>query len=165
MQLQLIKGQYIAVNGSLLNINVSVELTITFDKILITQKVLCVDSKLSLALLVYDFLRKHNVDILTSAYCLLIQNVPIITHMQWRRNNVRENMGQHISANETYEKSFKDEATLLKKLPNATAVATVAAPEVTPDAALIKKVRLFNHLPTNYLCNRQIPTSQKCPTH
>ena len=32
-QLQPIKGQYIAVNGSLLNINGSVELTITFDKI------------------------------------------------------------------------------------------------------------------------------------
>ena len=60
---QPILGQYIAVNGSLLNIKGSVELTITFDKIKIAHKFLCVDSKLYLALLGYDFLCKNKVDI------------------------------------------------------------------------------------------------------
>ena len=138
-QLQPINGQYIAVNGSILNIKGSVELTITFDKIEITQKCLCVDTNLFLALLGYDFLRKNKVDILTSANCLLIQNVPIITHMHKKRNNISENMGRHISANETNETNFEDKAQLLNKLPNATAVATVAASAISPDAALIEK--------------------------
>ena len=136
-QLQPIKGQYIAVNGSLLNIIGSVELTITLDKIEITQKFLCVDTKLFLALLGYNFLRKNKVDILTSANCLLIQNVQIITHMHKRRNKVREYIERDISSNKIDKMSFKDEAPLLNELPNATAVATVAAPEVTHDAALI----------------------------
>ena len=59
-------------NGSLLYIKESAELTVTFDKIEITLKFLCVDTNLSLALLGYDFLRKNKVDILTSANCLLI---------------------------------------------------------------------------------------------
>ena len=95
------------------------------------------NTKLFLALLGYNFLRENKVVILTSANCLLLQNVPIITHLHTRRNNVRENMGQHILANETNEKSFEDEAFLLNELPNATAFSTVAAPEVTHDAALI----------------------------
>ena len=106
VQLQPIKCQSIAVNKSLLNIKGSVELTIAIDKIEITHKFLCVDTKLSLALLGYDFLQTQKVDILTSANCLLLQNVPIITHMHKRRNKVRENMGRHISANEIYEKSY-----------------------------------------------------------
>ena len=138
-QLQPIKGQYIEVNGSLLNINKSIELTITFDKIKITHKFLIVDTKLFFALLGYDFLRKNKVDILTSANCLLIQNVQLITHMHKRRNNVRGNMGLHISANGTYLKSFEDEVPMLNELPNATAVATVTSPAVTPDTALIEK--------------------------
>ena len=138
-QLQPIKGQYIAVNESLLNIKGSVEFTITFDKIKIKHTFLCVDTKLSLALLGYDFFRQNKVDILTSANCLLIQNVPILTHMHKMRNNVRENMGRHISANETYEKSFEDEVPMLNELPNATAVATVTSPAVTLDKALIDK--------------------------
>ena len=141
-QLQPIKCKYIAVNGSLLNIKRSVELTIIFDKIEITHKFLCVDTNISLALLGYDFLRKNKVDILTSANCLLIQNVSIITHIHKRRNNVPEHMGRHISANETYENSFEDEALLLNKLPNAIAFATVAAPAVTHDAALIENSAL-----------------------
>ena len=70
--LQTIKGQYITVNGSLLNIIGLVYLTLTFDKIEITQNFLCVDTKLFLALLSYNFLRKNKVDILMSANCLLI---------------------------------------------------------------------------------------------
>ena len=42
-QLQLIKGCYMVANESLLNINGSAELTVTFDKIEITHKFLCVD--------------------------------------------------------------------------------------------------------------------------
>ena len=87
-QPQLIKGRYMVANGSLLNIRGSAELTVTFDKIEITHKFLWVDTKLSLALLGYDFFRKNKVDILTSAICLLIQNVPIITHMHKRRKTV-----------------------------------------------------------------------------
>ena len=164
-QLQPIKGQYIAVNRSLLNINGSVELTITFDKIEITQKFLCVDTKLFLALLGYNFLRKTKVNIFTSANCLLIQNVQIITHMHKRRNCVRKNMEREILSNETYKNSVEDEAPLLNELPNATAVATVDSPAVTPDTALIEKSAPLNQLPTNYLFYRQIPTSQKCRTH
>ena len=62
-QLQQIKGRYMVANGFLLNIKGSAELTITFDKIEITHKVLCVDTKLSLALLGYDFFRNNKVDI------------------------------------------------------------------------------------------------------
>ena len=138
-QLHPIKGQYIAVNGSFLNIKGSVELTITIDKIEIMQKNFWVDTKLFPSLLGYDFLRKNKVDILTSANCLLIQNVQIIIHMHKRPNSVRENMGRHISANETYDNSFEDKDPIMNKLFNATAVATVAAPAVTPDAALIDK--------------------------
>jgi hypothetical protein len=75
-------------NGSLLSIKGSINLTIAFDKIEITQKFLCVDSQLSLALLGYDFISKNKVDILTSASCLLIQNVPVITQMLKSRKSV-----------------------------------------------------------------------------
>ena len=92
-----------------------------------------------LALLGYNFLRENKVDILTSANCLLIQNVPIITHLHTRRNNVRENMGRHSSTNETYEKSFDYEVPMLNELPIATAIATVTSPKVTPDTAFIEK--------------------------
>ena len=60
--------------------------------------------------------------------------------MHKRRNNVRENIERDISSNETYTKSFEDEAQLLNELPNATAVATDAASIVSPDAALIEKI-------------------------
>ena len=134
-QLQPIKGQYITVNRSFLNIKKFVEFTITFDKIKITHKFLCVDRKLFFPLLGYNFIRKSKINILTCANCLLVQNVPIITHMYKRRNNVRENMGRHISANETYEKIFEYEVPMLNELNNATAV----APAITPDAALTEK--------------------------
>ena len=62
-QLQPIIGRYMVANGSLLNIKGSVELTVAFDKIEITHKFLCVDTKLSLAVLGYDFLRKNKIDI------------------------------------------------------------------------------------------------------
>ena len=62
-QFQPIKGRYMVANKSLLNIKGSAELTVTFDKIEITHKFVCVDTKLSLALLGYDFLRKTKVDI------------------------------------------------------------------------------------------------------
>ena len=62
-QHQPIKGRYMVANGSLLNIKGSAELTVTFDKIEITHKFLCVDTKLLLELLDYDFLRKINIDI------------------------------------------------------------------------------------------------------
>ena len=88
-QLQPIKGRYLVANGFLLNIKNSAKLAVTFDKIEITHKLLCVDTKLSLALLGYNFLRKNKVDILTSANCLLIQNVPIITHMHKSRKTVK----------------------------------------------------------------------------
>ena len=65
--------------------------------------------------------------------------MPIIIHMHKRRNNVRENMGRHILANVTYEKSFEDEVPMLNELPNATAVATGTSPAGTPDTALIEK--------------------------
>ena len=57
------------------------------------------DTKLSLALLGYDFLRKNKVDILTSANCLLIQNVPIITHM----HKIRKTDWVILTANSTIE--------------------------------------------------------------
>ena len=83
------------------------------------------------------FFCKTNIDILTSANCLLIQNVPIITHMHKRRNSIRENISRHISANKTYDNNCEDDVLMLNEFSNATAVATVAAPAVTPDAALI----------------------------
>ena len=43
------------------------------------------DTKLSLALLGYDFFRKNKVEIFTSAYCLLNENVSKITHMHKSR--------------------------------------------------------------------------------
>ena len=98
-QLQQIKGRYILSNGSLLNIKGSVELTVPFDKIEITHKYLCVDTNLSLALLGYDLLRKNKVVILTNANCMLIQNVPIITHMYKSRQTV----GVILTANSTIE--------------------------------------------------------------
>ena len=55
-QLQPIKGRYMVANESLLNIKGSAELTVIFDKIEITHKFLCVDTKLSLAMLGYDLL-------------------------------------------------------------------------------------------------------------
>ena len=58
--------------------------------------------------------------------------------MHKRRNNVRENISRNISRNEIYEKSYKNEASLMNELPNATAVAIVAASAITSDAALIK---------------------------
>ena len=87
-QLLPVKGRFMVANGSLLSIKGSIDLTIAFDKIEISQKFLCVDSQLSLALLGYDFIRKNKVDILTSANCLLIQNVPVITHMLKKRKSV-----------------------------------------------------------------------------
>ena len=138
-QLQPITGQYIAVNGSYLNINESFELTITFDKIKITHKVFCVDTKLFFALLGYDLILKNKVDILISGNCLFIQNVQIISHMHERRKNVRDNISRHISANVTYEKSFENEVPMLNELPNATAVATVTSPAVTLDTAFIEQ--------------------------
>ena len=47
----------------------------------------------------YDFLRKNKVDILTNANCLLIQNVPIISHMHKSRKTV----GVILTANSTFE--------------------------------------------------------------
>ena len=98
-KLQSIKGRYMVANGTLLNIKGSVELTVAFNKIEITHKFLCVDTKLSLALLGYNFLRKNKVDILTSANCLLIQNVPIITHTHKSRITV----GMILTENSTIE--------------------------------------------------------------
>ena len=76
--------------GSLLTMKGSVELTVAFYKIEITHKFLCVYTNLSLALLGYDFLRKNKVDILTNANCLIIKNVPIITHMHKSRKTKLE---------------------------------------------------------------------------
>ena len=76
------------VANGLLNIKGSVELKVNFDKIEITYKLYCVQTKLSLALLGYDFLRRNKLDLLTSANCLLIQNVPILTHMHQSRKTV-----------------------------------------------------------------------------
>ena len=98
-QLQPIKGRYMVANKSLLNIKGSAKLTVTCDKIKITHKFLCVDTKLSLALLGYDFLRNNKVDILTCANCLLIQIVPIITHMHKSRKTV----GVILTANSIIE--------------------------------------------------------------
>ena len=86
-------------NGTLLNIKGSVERTVAFDKIEITHKFLCVDTKVSLALLGYDFHRKRKVDILTSANCLLTKNVPIITNIHKSRKTV----GVILTANSTIE--------------------------------------------------------------
>ena len=97
------------------------------------------DTKLFLAMLGYNFLRKNKVDILTSANGLLIQNVQILTHMHNRRNNVHENMERDISSNKTDKTIFEDEAPFMNELPNATAVATVGARATTNDAALNKK--------------------------
>ena len=52
-----------------------------------------------------------------------------------------------MSANETYEKSIKDESPLVIELPNATAVAPVATPAVMPDAALIDNSALTEQSP------------------
>ena len=138
-ELQPIKGQYMAANGSLRNIKESVEFTIAFDKIEIVHKFLCVDTQLSFALLGYGFLQQNKVDILTSANCLLIQNVPLITHINESRKSVSKDMGQQVPKNQTEQKSSVDEVPFQNKLYNVTAVATVTAPAVTPDAALIEK--------------------------
>ena len=103
-QLQPINGQYMVPNRSLLNIKGSVELTVAFEKIEITHKFLCVDTNLSLTLLRYDFLRKNKVDILTSANCLLIQNVLIITHM----HKISKTIGVILTANSTIEPYSKN---------------------------------------------------------
>ena len=62
-ELQPIKGRYMVANGFLLNNKGSAKLTVTFKRIEITHKFLCVDTNLSLALFGYDFLRKNKVDI------------------------------------------------------------------------------------------------------
>ena len=85
--------------GSLLNIKGLVELTVAFDKIEITHKFLCMDTNLSLALLGNNFLPKNKLDILTSANCLQIQNVPIITQMLKSCKTV----GVILTANSTIE--------------------------------------------------------------
>ena len=99
MQLLPIKGRYMVANGSLLNIKGSVDLVIKFDTLELTHKFLCVDTDLSLALLGYDFIRKNKVDILTSANCLIIQNIPIMTYMRVGLKTI----GVILTANETLE--------------------------------------------------------------
>ena len=47
----------------------------------------------------YDFLRKNKVDLLSWSNCLLIPNVPIITHMHKSRKTV----GIILTANSTIE--------------------------------------------------------------
>lgn len=69
---------------------------------------------------------------------MLSQNVPIITNMHKKSNNVRKNMNRHISTNETINNHFKDDALLLNELSNATAVETVAAYAIITDAAIIE---------------------------
>ena len=98
-QLQPIKGRYMVANGFLLNIKGSVELTVAFHKIENTHEFLCVNTNLSLELLSYDLFLKNELDILTSAICLLIQSVPIITHMHKSRKTV----GVILTANSTIE--------------------------------------------------------------
>ena len=90
-QLIPIKGRYMVANGSLLNIKGSVDLIIKFDTLELTHKFLCVYTDLSLALLGYDFIRKNKVDILTSANCLIIQNIPIMTYMRVGRKTIGVN--------------------------------------------------------------------------
>ena len=84
---------------STLTIKGTAKLTVTFDKIEIIHTFLCGNKKLLLALLGYYFLRKKKVDILTSANCLLIQNVPIITHTHKSRKTV----GVILTANSIIE--------------------------------------------------------------
>ena len=94
-------------NGFLLNIKGSLELTLYFDKIEITHKFLCVDTKLSLALLGNDFLSKKKVDILTNANCLLFQNVPIIFHMHKSRTTVRVLLTENSTIEQYSENIFE----------------------------------------------------------
>ena len=79
-------------------------------KIKVRHKFLCVDTKLSFALLGYDFYRKNKVNILTSANCLLSQNVPIITHT----HKSRQTVGVILTANdiiEPYSENILEEQT------------------------------------------------------
>ena len=63
-------------------------LPILFDQIEVQHKFYCLDTKVSQALIGYDFIRKHKIDILSSANCIVIQNVPIITHFHKYRKSV-----------------------------------------------------------------------------
>ena len=86
--LQPSKGNFMVANGSLLEIKGSLELTICLDTIELQHKFLCVDTKVTQALIGYDFIRKNKIDILTSANCLIAHNVPILTHIHKSRKSV-----------------------------------------------------------------------------
>ena len=131
-QLQPIKNRYMVANGSLLNINESVELTVASDKIEIKHRFLCVDTNV---LLGYDFLRKNKVDILTSANCLLIQNVPIITQMHKSRKTV----GVILTANgiiEPYSENILEEQPDQLKAHLMSEESCILEPEILTDDRL-----------------------------
>ena len=75
-------------NGSLLAIKGSVVLNISLDTIEIQHKFLSVETKVTQALLGYDFLHKNKVDILTSANCIIVENMPILTHFHKSRKSI-----------------------------------------------------------------------------
>ena len=86
--LQPSKGKFMVANGSLLEIKGSVILNVSLDSIEIQHKFLCVDTKVTQALIGYDFLHKNKIDILTSANCIVIQNMPILTHFHKSRKSI-----------------------------------------------------------------------------
>ena len=117
-------------NGFLLNIKGSLELTLSFDKIEITHKFFCVDTKLSLALLGNDFLRKNKVDILTNANCLLFQNVPIIIHLHKSRTTVRVLLTANTTI-EQYSENILEWLTEEQKAPLISEDSCILEPEVS----------------------------------
>ena len=86
--LQPSKGKFMVANGSLLAIKGSVVLNVNLDNIEIQHKFLCVETKVTQALLGYDFLHKNKIDILTSANCIIVQNMPILTHFHKSRKSI-----------------------------------------------------------------------------
>jgi len=58
----------------------AIDLQITLERLTIMHRFLCVETKVSQALIGFDFISKNKIDILTSANCLLFKNVPILTH-------------------------------------------------------------------------------------
>ena len=86
--LQPSKGKFMVANGSLIAIKGSVILNVNLDNIEIQHMFLCVETKVTQALLGYDFLHKNKIDIFTRANCINVQNMPILTHFQKSRKSI-----------------------------------------------------------------------------
>jgi hypothetical protein len=82
------KGNFQVANGTQLTVKGAIILPIELEGVELFHKFLCVDTQVSSALIGYDFIRKHKIDILTSANCILVQNIPVLTHIYQAQRSV-----------------------------------------------------------------------------